>query len=324
MNVQWKDPGDADRLRDLIAAETQAIQRDRFRVVLVAGAGLGDRKELEREEMAAIVERSRQFVDTWVGRYRQQGMAGLYAKKQPGAASKLTPEQQQEFIQWLEKGPLPEEKLAAYNGPILREKIQERFGKLYSLNGVYALLHRLGYNDLMPRTTHPDTDPAVLESFKKEFPETLAKIQAIHPGKRILNYYQDEARFGQHGTITRVWAKVGTRPRAIQQNQYDYLYVFAAVCPETGDAVGLIGPDINTSMMNAFLEQFSRELPADVHAVMVLDRAGWHTGKGVEVPANVTLVHLPPKSPELNPAENLWHYLRSHYWSNRMYKTGMI
>ena len=142
-----------------------------------------------------------------------------------------------------------------------------------------------------------------------------------HPGQRILIYYQDEARFGQHGTITRVWAKVGTRPRALQQTQYDYLYVFAAVCPETGEATGLITPEINTVMMNAFLEQFARELPADVHAVLVLDRAGWHTAGALAVPANVTLIHLPPKSPELNPAENLWHYLRSHFWSNRFYKT---
>jgi transposase len=168
MNVQWKDPGDADLLRALMAAETQAIQRDRFRVVLLAGAGLGDRKELEREEIAAIVGRSRQFVDEWVGRYRREGLESLHAKKQPGAASKLTAQQHQEFIQWLERGPTPEENLAAYNGPILREKIQERFGKLYSLNGVYALLHRLDYNDLMPRTTHPDTDPEVLEAFKKK------------------------------------------------------------------------------------------------------------------------------------------------------------
>jgi len=73
--------------------------------------------------------------------------------------------------------------------------------------------------------------------------------------------------------------------------------------------------------MNVFLEQFSRELPADVHAVMVLDRAGFHTAGSLNVPANVTLVHLPPKSPELNPVENLWHYLRSHYWANRFYKT---
>ena len=137
----------------------------------------------------------------------------------------------------------------------------------------------------------------------------------------MLTYFQDEARFGQHGTITRVWARVGTRPRAVRQTQYDFLYVFTAACPETGDAVGLVSPLANTGVMNAFLAQVARELPADVHAVMVLDRAGWHTAKDLRVPANVTLVYLPPKSPELNPVENLWHYLRSHYWSNRLYET---
>lgn len=137
----------------------------------------------------------------------------------------------------------------------------------------------------------------------------------------MLVYYQDEARFGQHGTITRVWAKAGTRPRAIRQTQYDSLYVWSAVCPQTGDACGLITPKVNTDSMNVFLTQFSKELPNDAHAVMVLDQAGWHTAKALNVPANVTLVHLPPKSPELNPTENLWHYLRSHYWSNRLYKT---
>lgn len=168
MKVDWKDTGDANQLRVLMAAEREAKQRDRLRVVLLAGEGLGQEKELEREQIARVVGRSRQFVDAWVGRYRRQGLAGLYARKQPGAESKLTPHQQQELIAWLERGPAEEEKLAAYNGPILREKIREHFGKLYSLNGVYALLHRLGYNDLMPRGHHPDTDPAVLESFKKK------------------------------------------------------------------------------------------------------------------------------------------------------------
>jgi transposase len=118
-----------------------------------------------------------------------------------------------------------------------------------------------------------------------------------------------------------VWAKVGSRPPAIRQTQYDYLYVFSAVCPQSGEATGLITPNVNTDTMNAFLEQFARELPPDVHAAMVLDRAGWHTAAALTVPANVTLVLLPPKSPELNPVENLWHYLRSHYWSNRLYPT---
>ena len=168
MKVSWKDPSDASRLRELAGNTTDAMQRDRYRVVLIAGEGLGQRSELEREEIAAAVGRSRQFVDEWVGRYRRGGIQTLVPKPQPGAKPKLSDDQIKQLCAMLDAGPGPQEGLAAFNGPILRERIQERFGKLYSLSGLYALLHRLGYNDLMPRTTHPDTDPAELEAFKKK------------------------------------------------------------------------------------------------------------------------------------------------------------
>jgi transposase len=168
MKVTWKDPQDAQRLRERIAAEAGAKQRDRYRVVLIAGEGLGQSPELEREQIAAAVGRSRQFVDQWVGRYRRGGLTALTAKRQPGAKPKLTAEQQKELCAILDAGPAEGEGLAAYNGPILREKIQERFGQLYSLPGLYKLLHRLDYNDLMPRPRHPETDPAELEVFKKK------------------------------------------------------------------------------------------------------------------------------------------------------------
>jgi len=71
--------------------------------------------------------------------------------------------------------------------------------------------------------------------------------------------------------------------------------------------------------MNIYLQQFSRELAEDVHAVLVWDQAGFHKTIGLKVPENVTIVPLPAYSPELNPVENLWFYFRSHYWSNRAY-----
>lgn len=168
MKVDWKGLADAERLRELVCDETDAKQRDRYRVVLLAGEGLGEQPELEREQIARTVGRSRQFVDQWVGRYRRNGIEALTPKRQPGAKPKLTEQEQQQLCAMLEAGPEAGEGIAAFNGPIIRERIQERFGKLYSLPGVYALLHRLGYNDLMPRTTHPDTDPAALEAFKKK------------------------------------------------------------------------------------------------------------------------------------------------------------
>ena len=106
----------------------------------------------------------------------------------------------------------------------------------------------------------------------------------------------------------------------MRQTQYDYLYVLGAACPETGQTVGLLAPTINAAIVNIFLDQFARELPRGVHAVMIWDQAGFHTANALRVPKNITIINLPPYSPELNPMENLWHYLRSHYWSNRTYK----
>ena len=168
MKVNWKDASDERRLAELVAATANAKQRDRYRVVLIAGRGLGERKELDREQIAAAVGRSRQFVDQWVGRYRRGGVEALVPKRQRGAAKRLTDEQEAELCARLDAGPPPEEGLAAYNGPILRERIEQWFGKVYSLDGVYKLLHRLQYNDLMPRPRHPGTDPAAQEAFKKK------------------------------------------------------------------------------------------------------------------------------------------------------------
>lgn len=167
MRVEWKDPADAEHLRQLVAGEADAKQRDRYRAVLLAGQGLGDRPELTREQIAARVGRSRQFVDEWVGRYRRGGAELLRPRKRPGAAAKLTPAEQAELKAMLDAGPPGAEGPAAHNGPTLREKVGERFGKLYSLPGLYALPHRLRYNDLMPRTTHPGSGPAAQDEFKK-------------------------------------------------------------------------------------------------------------------------------------------------------------
>jgi len=141
-----------------------------------------------------------------------------------------------------------------------------------------------------------------------------------HPGKRIEVWFEDEARFGQKGTLTTVWARRGSRPTAVRQTQYDYLRVIAAACPATGAAAGLVMPHLDTPTINVFLEQFSAGLAEDVHAVLIWDGAGFHTSGELVVPSNVSLIRLPPYSPELNPIENLWHYLRSHYWSNQSYE----
>jgi transposase len=84
----------------------------------------------------------------------------------------------------------------------------------------------------------------------------------------------------------------------------------------------LVLPAANAYAMNLHLREISTQVAQGAHAVVVLDGAGWHqTGGKLNVPDNISLLRLPPYSPELNPAENIWQYLRQNYLSNRVYET---
>lgn len=71
--------------------------------------------------------------------------------------------------------------------------------------------------------------------------------------------------------------------------------------------------------MNAFLKLLSDVVPDGTHAIVVMDQAGWHVSHGLQVPGNLTLVPLPPYSPELNPIERVWRYLKDVWLSNRVF-----
>lgn len=133
-------------------------------------------------------------------------------------------------------------------------------------------------------------------------------------------WFQDEARVGQRGTVTRTWAKKGTRPRLARQQQFEYAYIFGAVCPGRDEAVGLVLPTANTEAMLVHLENISIKIPPGRHAVIVLDKAAWHTTKRLKQFSNISLLPLPPASPELNPTEQVWQVLRDEYLANRCYE----
>jgi transposase len=95
--------------------------------------------------------------------------------------------------------------------------------------------------------------------------------------------------------------------------------VLTAVCPATGRAEGLISPRLNAAVVQVFLDGLAATIPRGAHIVLVWDGAGYHVAGELRPPPNITLVALPPYSPELNPVERLWLYLRQHHWSNRIY-----
>ena len=119
---------------------------------------------------------------------------------------------------------------------------------------------------------------------------------------------EDEARLGLKPVMRRVWAPVGNRPVARFKRGYKWTYLYGFVHPQSGKVYWLILPTVNVQVFSMALREFAKEVGAGEgkRVVLVVDKAGWHTGGEVEVPEGIHLEFLPAGSPELQPAERLW------------------
>ena len=116
---------------------------------------------------------------------------------------------------------------------------------------------------------------------------------------------------GQKGSLTHVWAPVGSRPPVVRDSRHGSAYLFGAICPARGAGAAVITPVANAAAMDAHLAEIGTQVAPGARAVLPLDRAGWHRrGKRLRVPKNITPLDLPPYSPELNPMEAVWEFLR--------------
>ncbi len=112
--------------------------------------------------------------------------------------------------------------------------------------------------------------------------------------------------------MTRIWARKGTRPRGPRDRRYKWAYIFGAVCPARAATAALVLPQANAEMLSLHLIEIGNQVAPGAHAVLVLDGAGYHIAGDLVVPDNISLLKLPPYSPELNPIENVWQYLRQN------------
>lgn len=121
--------------------------------------------------------------------------------------------------------------------------------------------------------------------------------------------FQDEGRFGRISDRRRCWAPLPSRPVVGHQVVREYVYVMSAVSPKDGRLVSLLMPWVDSEVMSIFLSHTAQEFPDDL-CVLIFDGAGWHRANDLRVPKNMVLIPLPPYSPELNPVEHIWDYLR--------------
>ena len=110
----------------------------------------------------------------------------------------------------------------------------------------------------------------------------------------------------------------GERPRGLRQQGYQWVHLFGAVRPATGEGFALVLPEVSSAAMQVFLDHFAATISPDAHVALVLDGAGWHGSRDLAVPPNISPISLPPYAPELNPVERVWLYLRERLLSHRL------
>lgn len=290
----------------------------RTRIRLLGMAHIQEGKSCAK--VGAMLKVCRSTVHRWVKRFINEGLSGLIDRPGRGTHQKLAKEDEQAFkkaVYQLQK----DRKGGRVTGKEIQQMLADRFKVRYSLNGVYELLKRLKIVWITCRSMHPKADPKAQEDFKRNFPN---KVKEVLPEevkiKQVDIWFQDETRVGQRGTVSRIWAEKGTRPRIVQQQQFDSAYIFGAACPQKDEAVALVLPETNTQGMNLHLQTISSAVPEGRHAVVVADRASWHTTDKLVIPENMSLLPLPPYSPELNPVDRIWEQLRQTQLANRCYE----
>ena len=137
----------------------------------------------------------------------------------------------------------------------------------------------------------------------------VLRLKESYPTAKVELWCEDEHRLGLKPIIRKVWSPIGERPTVKVHQRYEWTYLYSFVRPKTGEVHWLILPTVNAGVFSLALEHFAREVGAGKNRrriVLVLDRAGWHTAKEVEVPEGIDLEFLPSASPELQPSERLW------------------
>ena len=130
--------------------------------------------------------------------------------------------------------------------------------------------------------------------------------------------FQDESSFGRITQVLKCWAKKGARPQILYHQIREFRYLFGAVDPKSGDSSFRIISSCDTVCMNAFLKDLSLDFKNE-HILLVCDNASWHKSKTLEIPNNITITHILPYTPEMNPIEQLWKEIKEKHFANLVF-----
>ena len=149
--------------------------------------------------------------------------------------------------------------------------------------------------------------------------KTQKMINELEDKSKYKVMFFDEGRFGLRSTTMRIWAEKGKPLSVFVQQGFKNFYGYSAVCPFDGSNFSLLLTGVNTDFMNIYLEHLSNAYK-ELQIILIMDQAGWHKSKDLKIPNNIKLEYFPPYSPELNPVEKLWEWIKKECSHNFVYK----
>jgi len=265
---------DAERLRSAACESKDAGQTRRLLALaaIYEGAARGRAAEIGGVTLPVI--------RAWVLRFNAHGPDGLVGRKAPGQPSRRDGRHRAALAAVVESGPIP----AIHGGVRWRvidpcQWVWDEFRISVSRQTLGRELRAMGYRKLSARPRHHAQAEGAIEAFKGTSLPCWTRSRATRasiPATERSGSATRRARIGQKTKIARRWAPRGTRPSAPQDQRTASTSIFGAICPEQGKAAGLIRPRCNTEAMNLHLGAISAAVAPGRHAVLLVDRAGWH------------------------------------------------
>jgi transposase len=273
------------------------------RLLAVKLAAKGEYRAEQVAELCGVV-RSRVFA--WIKCARKEGLEALLTREKPGpqkgAYRGVKPEVIKELNQALEAG-----KFA--NAEQARRWLKKEHEVERPYKTVWGWIKKAGGVLRVPRPSHSKKDPQAAGQFKNQLVEKFEAL-GIPAGSLVKVWYMDEARFGLHTEMRRVWTKKGLRPVFSKQIKYEWDYLYGALSVVGGEAHFAHIPSVSLEWDRSYLQDLAESDPDAVH-VLLRDQAGFHLRDGDErLPERVRIVDLPPYNPELNPCEQMWDIVK--------------
>lgn len=300
-----KPHGNADKTMVEAAYRTASTGQLKERLLMVLLSLEGYRASA----IASIVHRDVDTVLHWLHCWNEFGFTGLYDRPYSGRPPILTSDEEEKMVSWVLDEVSSGRRLTCRQ---IAAWVKETFGKSIDEESVRRILHKHKYSWQKPGTKDHRADPKA----QAEFSQQLEQRMKDEPNTRF--FFSDEAIFRLSTTTTYTWGKQGERSMIKTNLSHEKIIEIGAIEPLTGENFHLFVPETTKESYSIFLDEFAKAFP-DEKIVFIHDGASWHN---VPSPSeDIELWALPPYSPQLNPIERLWHWIRDNFTHNKFFTT---